>query len=80
LNNFYLVVFLFIGALILKFAIIAGIAKRFGASAGEAIRTGICLTQAGEFGFVLIQQIDQLDCIDPNHLNQLLQQCCFPLR
>ncbi len=63
-NNFYLVVFLFLGALILKFVIIAGLAKRFGASAGEAIRTGICLTQAGEFGFVLIQQIDQLDWID----------------
>jgi CPA2 family monovalent cation:H+ antiporter-2 len=63
-NNFYLVVFLFLGALILKFIIIAGLAKRFGASAGEAIRTGICLTQAGEFGFVLIQQIDQLDWID----------------
>jgi CPA2 family monovalent cation:H+ antiporter-2 len=63
-NNFHLVVFLFFGALILKFVIIASLAKRFGASAGEAIRTGICLTQAGEFGFVLIQQIDQLDWID----------------
>jgi len=63
-NNFYLVVFLFLGALTLKFVIIAGLAKRFGASAGEAIRTGLCLTQAGEFGFVLIQQIDQLDWID----------------
>lgn len=65
-DHFHLVMLLFFGALILKFVVIAGLAKRFGSSAGEAIRTGICLTQAGEFGFVLIQQIDQLDWIDPS--------------
>lgn len=62
----HLVLLLFFGALIFKFLIVAGLARRFGSSAGVAIRTGICLTQAGEFGFVLINQIDQLDWIDPN--------------
>ena len=61
-----LVLFLFFAALSFKFIIIAGLAKRFGSSSGVAIRTGICLTQAGEFGFVLINQIDQMDWIDPN--------------
>ena len=61
-----LVLILFFSALAFKFLIITGLARRFGSSSGEAIRTGICLTQAGEFGFVLINQIDQLDWIDPN--------------
>ena len=60
----HLVLFLFFAALLFKFIIIAGLARRFGSSSGVAIRTGICLSQAGEFGFVLINQIDQLDWID----------------
>ncbi|MEI7531722.1 MAG: cation:proton antiporter [Betaproteobacteria bacterium] len=66
LSNFHLVIFLLVGALFLKFSVIALLAKRFGSSPGEAIRTGLCLTQAGEFGFVLINQIDSLDWIDPS--------------
>ena len=48
------------------------VAKRFGASAGVAIRTGLCLTQAGEFGFVLLHQIDGLDWIEPDLLQAVL--------
>ncbi len=62
----HLVLLLFVGALLFKFLIIAGLARRFGSSPGVAIRTAICLTQAGEFGFVMINQIDQLDWIDVN--------------
>jgi len=65
ITEIYLVLLLFFGALAFKFIIIAGLARRFGSSSGVAIRTGICLTQAGEFGFVLINQIDQLDWISP---------------
>lgn len=65
LDHFHIVFFLFISALVLKFAIIISLAKQFGSSSAEAIRTGLCLTQAGEFGFVLLKQIDQLDWIDP---------------
>lgn len=63
-RNAPLVLLLVIGPLVLKFGIIAGLAKKFGASPGVAIRTGLCLTQAGEFGFVLLQQINGLDWID----------------
>jgi hypothetical protein len=39
---------------LLKFALIAGLAKLFGASDGVSMRTGLALAQAGEFGFVLL--------------------------
>ena len=71
-RNAPLVLLLLIAPLILKFGIIATLAKRFGASAGVAIRTGLCLTQAGEFGFVLLQQIDGLDWIEPDLLQAVL--------
>ncbi len=66
IKELHLVLFLFFAALLFKFIIIASLARRFGSSSGVAIRTGICLAQAGEFGFVLINQIDQLDWIDPS--------------
>jgi CPA2 family monovalent cation:H+ antiporter-2 len=71
-RNAPLVLLLLIGPLILKFGIITTLAKRFGASPGVAIRTGLCLTQAGEFGFVLLQQIDGLDWIEPDLLQAVL--------
>jgi len=66
ISEIHLVLLLFFGALGFKFIIITSLARRFGSSSGVAIRTGICLTQAGEFGFVLINQIDQLDWIAPS--------------
>ncbi len=66
LAELHLVLFLFFGALLFKFLIIAGLARKFGSSPGVSIRTAICLAQAGEFGFVMINQIDQLDWIDVN--------------
>jgi len=50
---------------LLKFALIAGLAKLFGNSTGVALRTGIALAQAGEFGFVLLNQVGGLQLIDP---------------
>jgi CPA2 family monovalent cation:H+ antiporter-2 len=66
LAELHLVLFLFFGALLFKFLIIAGLARKFGSSPGVSIRTALCLAQAGEFGFVMINQIDQLDWIDVN--------------
>ncbi|MEZ5651409.1 MAG: cation:proton antiporter [Burkholderiaceae bacterium] len=40
--------------LVTKFALIAGLVRALGDSAGIAIRTGIWLAQAGEFAFVLL--------------------------
>jgi monovalent cation:H+ antiporter-2, CPA2 family len=55
-KNWALVLLLACGPLLLKFALVAGLAKTMGATAGTAIRTGIWLAQAGEFGFVILSQ------------------------
>jgi CPA2 family monovalent cation:H+ antiporter-2 len=60
-----LVLLLLMGPLIFKFGLIALLSRAFGSSPGISIRTGLCLAQAGEFGFVLLHQIDGLDLIDP---------------
>ncbi|MGE5336216.1 MAG: monovalent cation:proton antiporter-2 (CPA2) family protein [Gemmatimonadota bacterium] len=39
-----------------KCALIVALARAFGASAGTAIRTGLALAAAGEFGFVLLSE------------------------
>ncbi len=39
---------------VLKFALVALLARAFGAAPGTALRTGLYLAQAGEFGFVLL--------------------------
>ncbi|MCS6763968.1 MAG: monovalent cation:proton antiporter-2 (CPA2) family protein [Candidatus Protistobacter heckmanni] len=64
-ENLPLVLFLLMGPVLLKFALITGLARAFGSSAGVAIRTGLGLAQAGEFGFVLLRQIDGMDLVDP---------------
>jgi CPA2 family monovalent cation:H+ antiporter-2 len=65
LQQWVLVLLLLIGPLIFKFGLIALLSRAFGSSTGISIRTGLCLAQAGEFGFVLLAQIDGLDLIDP---------------
>jgi CPA2 family monovalent cation:H+ antiporter-2 len=62
---------LFVGPIVLKFAIVAGLARAFGASAGVAIRTGLGLAQAGEFGFVLLNLAGDLNLLD-QHLLQIV--------
>ena len=46
-----------------KFLVIFGLARLLGATAGSAIRTGLALATAGEFGFVLLAQAGGL--LDP---------------
>lgn len=64
-QHWWLVLLLLAGPVLLKFAMIAALAKLFGASTGVALRTGLALAQAGEFGFVLINQVGGLNMIDP---------------
>ena len=64
-QQWMLVLLLLIGPLIFKFGLIALLSHAFGSSPGVSIRTGLCLAQAGEFGFVLLNQIDGLNLIDP---------------
>ena len=49
-----LVLLLTVVPVFFKFALVTGLAKLFGAATGVALRTGLYLAQAGEFGFVLL--------------------------
>jgi monovalent cation:H+ antiporter-2, CPA2 family len=64
-EHWWIVLLLLIGPVLLKFALIAVLARFFGASNGVAIRTGLALAQAGEFGFVLLNQAGELHLMDP---------------
>ncbi|KAF1047119.1 MAG: Glutathione-regulated potassium-efflux system protein KefC [Herbaspirillum frisingense] len=64
-DHWFLVLLLLSGPVLLKFGLIAALARLFGASTGVALRTGLALAQAGEFGFVLLNQAGGLKLIDP---------------
>ena len=49
-----LVLVLTVAPVLFKFGLVTALARGFGASPGVALRTGLYLAQAGEFGFVLI--------------------------
>ncbi len=63
-DNLLLVLIILVIPVLLKFALIALLARLFGASAGVAIRTGLGLAQGGEFGFVLLNQAGGLGLVD----------------
>src|SRR5207253_7372225 len=71
LENWWLVLLLLVVPVLLKFALIALLAKAFGSSDGVAMRTGLALAQAGEFGFVLLNLASNSRLIDP-YLIQLV--------
>ena len=61
----WLVLLLLAGPVLLKFGLVAILARWFGAPVGVALRTGLALAQAGEFGFVLLHQVGALNLIEP---------------
>jgi len=65
LEHWALVLLLLAGPVLLKFALIAALARLFGSSSGVALRTGLGLAQAGEFGFVLLNLAGGLNLIEP---------------
>ncbi|MYN46605.1 potassium transporter [Pseudoduganella sp. FT93W] len=65
LQHWWLVLVLLCGPVLLKFALIAGLAKLFGSSDGISMRIGLGLAQAGEFGFVLLNLAGGSKLIDP---------------
>ncbi|MEC5159145.1 monovalent cation:H+ antiporter-2, CPA2 family [Janthinobacterium sp. CG_23.3] len=65
LENWWLVLLLLCGPVLLKFALIAGLAKLFGSSDGVSMRTGLALAQAGEFGFVMLNLAGGVELMDP---------------
>ena len=54
LDQWLLVLLLTSGPVLVKAALVALLARGFGAAPGVAMRTGLYLAQAGEFGFVLL--------------------------
>ena len=53
-GQFALVIAAFAVPVLLKFALVAGLSRLRGATPGTALRSGLALAQAGEFGLVLI--------------------------
>jgi CPA2 family monovalent cation:H+ antiporter-2 len=59
-------------SMLAKFAIISGLARLFGAPTGTALRTGLALATAGEFGFVILSQAGELHLLDQDLLQSVL--------
>jgi CPA2 family monovalent cation:H+ antiporter-2 len=67
-----LVLLLLTGPVLFKLALVTLLARSFGASTGVALRTGLYLAQAGEFGFVLLTLGSQNALVPPALLNPIL--------
>ena len=53
-DDLALVAFLFVVPVLFKLALVAGLSRMFGGTPGTALRAGLALGQAGEFGLVII--------------------------
>ncbi len=67
-----LVLMLMVSSLLLKLVLITLLTRALGATMGVALRTGLYLTQAGEFGFVLLTLTHQQGLIEAAMLNPIL--------
>jgi CPA2 family monovalent cation:H+ antiporter-2 len=72
LERWPLVLLLLSLSLAFKLALITGLTRLWGAPAGTALRTGLYLTQAGEFGLVLLTLASQNQLIPPALFNPIL--------
>src|SRR5262249_17729257 len=61
-----------LGPILLKAVMVTALARLFGATPGVAMRTGIGLAQAGEFGFVLLNLILDKHLVDATLLQAIL--------
>ena len=55
-----------------KLGLVAVLTRVFGGNMGTALRTGLYLAQAGEFGFVMLTLAQQNDLVPPALLNPIL--------
>ena len=60
------------GLLAAKAVLVAGLARLFGADAGTAMRAGLALAGAGEFGFVMLARSAELDLLPAGALQIVL--------
>jgi monovalent cation:H+ antiporter-2, CPA2 family len=72
LDQWPLVLLLTTGPVLAKFVLVAALTRWFGAAPGTALRTGLYLAQAGEFGFVLLTLGAANQLIDPQWLSPVL--------
>jgi CPA2 family monovalent cation:H+ antiporter-2 len=72
LDQWPLVLLLTLAPVAAKFVLVAALARLFGANPGTALRTGLYLAQAGEFGFVLLTLGAANRLIDPQWLSPVL--------
>ncbi|MFM7341328.1 MAG: cation:proton antiporter [Betaproteobacteria bacterium] len=71
-ENWPLMLLLLAAPLLIKLILIAVLARYLGATDGVALRTGLYLAQAGEFGFVLLTLAQEGRLIPPQLLNPVL--------
>ncbi|WP_395139787.1 monovalent cation:proton antiporter-2 (CPA2) family protein [Schlegelella aquatica] len=71
-EHWFLVLVLTTLPVLAKFVLVAGLARLFGAAPGVALRTGLYLAQAGEFGFVLLTLGAGGQLIDPRWVSPVL--------
>ena len=71
-ESWWLVIMLTALPVVAKFALIAGLARLFKSPPGVALRTGLYLAQAGEFGFVLLTLGAQHQLIAPQWMSPVL--------
>ncbi len=72
LDLWFLVLLLTLLPVLAKFILVAGLARIVGAEPGVALRTGLYLAQAGEFGFVLLTLGAEQRLIEPQWLSPVL--------
>lgn len=65
LDHWLLVAALTTLPVLFKFGLVTGLARVFGATPGVALRTGLYLAQAGEFGFVLLSLATERSLLPP---------------
>jgi CPA2 family monovalent cation:H+ antiporter-2 len=70
--HFGLVLFLTTVPVVVKFGVVCALGRGFRRPQGTAIRTGLALAQAGEFGFVLLAQAGGLQLVDPELTGAIL--------
>ncbi len=72
IEQWWLVLLMTTLPILAKFALVAALAKAFGATPGVALRAGLYLAQAGEFGFVLLTLGAERGLVSPTWVSPVL--------
>ena len=72
IEQWWLVLLMTTVPIVAKFVLVAALARAFGATPGVALRTGLYLAQAGEFGFVLLTLGAQNGLVAPSWVSPVL--------